>query len=106
MPWLYLVIGILLDVVGTVFLKLSNGLSRPVPTALMLVCYALAFLPMSLAVRDMQVSVFYAVWSAVGTALVALIGVLYFKEPATAPRLISLALIIAGILMLNLSSAR
>jgi small multidrug resistance pump len=106
MPWLYLLLGILLDVAGTVFLKLSNGLSRTLPAALMVLCYVAAFAPMSLALREMQVSVFYAAWSSVGTLLIAVIGVVYFKEPATAPRLISFGLIIAGTVMLNMTRGK
>ncbi len=103
MSWVYLLIGIFLDVVGTVFLKLSNGLSRHWATALMMLCYLGSLLPMSLAARDMPVSLFYAAWSAAGTALIAVVGIVYFDEKATASRLISFGLIIAGLLLLNFS---
>ena len=105
MPWIYLIVGVLLDVGGTISLKLSNGCTRLGPTALMLLLYGVGFLPMALALRAMPVSVVYAVWSALGTALVVAIGILWFKEPATALKMLALALIITGLVCLNLSTS-
>ncbi|MGE0407591.1 MAG: multidrug efflux SMR transporter [Candidatus Korobacteraceae bacterium] len=104
MSWLFLGLAIFLDVLGTVFLKLSQGCSRPLLTGAMLVCYASSLPPMALALRQIEVSVAYSVWSALGTALAVGIGIVWFKEPATAMRIASLALIIAGLFFLNLSA--
>lgn len=104
MSWVFLGLAILLDVLGTIFLKLSNGLSRLTPTFLMFTCYALAFVPLSAAVRVMPVSVVYAIWSALGTGLVVAIGILWFHEPATVAKLLSIGLIIVGMVCLHLSS--
>ncbi|MFB3815059.1 MAG: multidrug efflux SMR transporter [Terriglobales bacterium] len=104
MSWVYLLIGIILDVAGTVFLKLSNGLSRTWATALMLVCYGASAVPLALATRQLEISLVYAAWSALGTALVAAVGVFLFDEPPTVTRLISFGLIIVGVVMLNLST--
>lgn len=103
MTWLYLVLAILLEVSGTTCMKLSEGFSRIVPSILLFVFYILSFGMLTLALKKIDVSVAYAVWSGVGTALIATIGVLWFKEPATAMKLISLGLIIIGIVGLNLS---
>jgi small multidrug resistance pump len=103
MTWLYLVLAILLEVSGTTCMKLSEGFTRLVPSILLIVFYTLSFGMLTLALKKLDVSVAYAVWSGVGTALIATIGVLWFKEPATALKLISLALIIAGVVGLNLS---
>lgn len=103
MTWLYLVLAILLEVSGTTCMKLSEGFSRIVPSILLFVFYILSFGMLTLALKKIDVSVAYAVWSGVGTALIATIGVLWFKEPATAMKIISLGLIIIGIVGLNLS---
>lgn len=103
MMWTYLVLAILLEVSGTTCMKLSEGFTRTVPSILLFVFYSLSFGMLTLALKRIDVSVAYAVWSGVGTALIATIGVLWFKEPITALKLISLALIIGGVVGLNLS---
>jgi small multidrug resistance pump len=103
MMWLYLVLAILLEVSGTTCMKLSEGFTKLVPSILLFVFYSLSFGMLTLALKRIDVSVAYAVWSGVGTALIATIGVLWFKEPITALKLISLALIIGGVVGLNLS---
>ena len=103
MTWLYLVLAILLEVSGTTCMKLSEGFTRMVPSILLVVFYTLSFGMLTLALKKIDVSVAYAIWSGVGTALIATIGVLWFKEPATAMKLISLGLIIMGVVGLNLS---
>ena len=102
MTWLYLVLAILLEVSGTTCMKLSEGFTRMVPSILLVVFYTLSFGMLTLALKKIDVSVAYAIWSGVGTALIASIGVLWFKEPATALKLISLGLIIIGVVGLNL----
>jgi small multidrug resistance pump len=84
-------------------MKLSEGFTRMVPSILLVVFYTLSFGMLTLALKKIDVSVAYAIWSGVGTALIASIGVLWFKEPATAMKLISLGLIIMGVVGLNLS---
>ena len=102
MMWTYLVLAILLEVSGTTCMKLSEGFTKTVPSILLFVFYSLSFGMLTLALKRIDVSVAYAVWSGVGTALIATIGVLWFKEPITALKLISLALIIGGVVGLNL----
>ena len=103
MTWLYLVLAILLEVSGTTCMKLSEGFTKLVPSILLFVFYTLSFGMLTLALKQIDVSFAYAVWSGVGTALIATIGLLYFKEPMTALKLISLGLIIIGVVGLNLS---
>lgn len=103
MTWIFLVLAILLEVAGTTCMKLSDGFTKMVPSVLLFVFYTLSFGMLTLALKRIDVSVAYAVWSGVGTALIATIGVLWFKEPMTALKLISLALIIIGVIGLNLS---
>ena len=103
MTWLYLVLAILLEVSGTTCMKLSQGFTKLVPSILLFVFYTLSMGMLTLALKKIDVSVAYAVWSGVGTALIATIGVVWFKEPAAAFKLISIALIIVGVVGLNLS---
>ena len=103
MTWVYLVLAILLEVCGTTCMKLSDGFTKTVPSVLLFVFYTLSFGMLTLALKKFDVSVAYAVWSGMGTALIATIGVLWFKEPVTALKLISLGLIILGVVGLNLS---
>jgi small multidrug resistance pump len=105
MTWLFLVLAILLEVSGTTCMKLSEGFTKVVPSILLFVFYTLSFGMLTLALKRIEVSVAYAVWSGMGTALIAAIGVLWFKEPATALKLISLGLIIIGVIGLNLTGA-
>ena len=104
MAWLYLLLGVLLDVTATVCLKLSNGGTRLLPTVLTVALYAAGFWPLALALRQMPVGLAYAVWSALGTALVVAVGIVWFKEPASALKMVSLALIITGLFFLKLSA--
>ena len=103
MTWLYLVLAILLEVCGTTCMKLSEGFTKTVPSILLFVFYTLSFGMLTLALKKLDVSVAYAVWSGMGTALIATIGILWFKEPLTALKLVSLGLIILGVVGLNLS---
>jgi small multidrug resistance pump len=103
MTWLYLTLAILLEVSGTTCMKLSQGFTKLVPSVLLFVFYTLSMGMLTLALKRIDVSVAYAVWSGVGTALIATIGVLWFKEPLTALKLISIGLIIIGVVGLNLS---
>ncbi len=103
--WFYLACAILLEVAGTTSMKLSKGFTNLVPSILLFVFYVASFVALTFALRRIDVSVAYAVWSGVGTALIATIGMLYFREPVTALKLISIAFIIAGVFGLNLNGA-
>ena|ERR1044072_1695067 len=103
MHWIYLLFAITLEVSGTTCMKLSQGFTRVVPSLLMLIFYGLSLGALTLALKKIDVSLAYAVWSGMGTALIASIGILWFKEPVSALKFISLALIIIGVIGLNLS---
>ena len=102
MAWLLLFVAISFEISGTVSMKLSQGFSRPLPTLLMFVFYGLGFVPLNLALRHIDISVAYAIWSGLGTAVIALIGIFYFREPATLMKVISIMLIIFGVIGLNI----
>lgn len=100
--WVFLVLAIAFEVSGTTSMKLSDGFSHLWWSGAMLVFYLLSFALLTLALKKIDVSVAYAIWSGVGTVLIAIIGIFYFKEPATAAKLVSIALIVAGVVGLNL----
>jgi small multidrug resistance pump len=102
MWWALLGVAIFSEVGGTTFLKLSNGFTNLPATAAMAASYLVTFVSLAFVVKHIPVSVSYAVWSGVGTALIAAIGMLYFKEPVTAVRLTFIGLIIVGAVGLNL----
>ncbi len=102
--WMLLSLAIVLEVAGTTSMKLSDGFRHVGPSVAIFVFYGLSFGALTLALRDIPVSVAYAVWSGMGMALIATIGVVWFKEPVTAVKLLSLALIIIGVVGLSLDT--
>lgn len=105
MSWVALFFAVVLEVAGTTSMKLSEGFTRLWPSIAMALFYAGSLGMLTLALKRIDVSVAYAVWSGLGTALIAVIGFAWFKEPLTALKLSSLTLIIAGVIGLNLSGA-
>jgi small multidrug resistance pump len=102
--WAVLSVAIVLEVAGTTCMRLSEGFSRLTPSVLIFVFYAMSFALNTVVIRTLGLSVVYAVWSGVGTVLTALIGVWYFKEPATAMKMSCIGLIIIGVMGLHASS--
>lgn len=102
--WYFLSGAILFEVAGTTCMKLSRGFSEITPSIMMFVFYACAFALNTVAVKTIELSVAYAIWSGVGTALTGAIGILYFKEPATAIKMVSLTLIVIGVMGLHSAS--
>ncbi len=103
LSWLQLGVSIVMEVAGTTALKMSDGFSRLVPSLLVAVFYGLSFFLFALALKRIDLGVAYAIWAGLGTALVATIGIVWFGEAVTMIKLISLVLIIAGVVGLNLS---
>jgi len=102
MNMFYLVLAILAEVAGTTSLKFSQGFTKLIPSLIVVVCYGLSFWLLSLTLKKIEVGIAYAIWSAVGTALITAIGILWFKEPLTALKIGSIVLIILGVVGLNL----
>lgn len=105
MSWVLLIAAICMEVCGTTCMKLSQGFTRLLPSILIFVFYAASFTLMTFAVKKLDLSLTYAIWSGVGTFLIALIGLFWFKEPLTVIKIVSMILVIAGVIGLNLSSA-
>jgi small multidrug resistance pump len=102
--WYFLGGAILFEVAGTTCMKLSRGFTELTPSVMMFVLYGCAFALNTVAIKTIELSVAYAIWSGVGTALTAAIGILYFKEPATTIKLVSVGLIVIGVMGLHSAS--
>ncbi|MQX38088.1 DMT family transporter [Roseospira navarrensis] len=105
MHWLTLAAAIVLEVMGTTSMKLSNGFSRPLPSVGVVVFYGASLALLTVALKKLDVSVAYAIWAGVGTALIVMVGVLWFGEALTWVRAVSILLIIIGVVGLNLSGS-
>jgi small multidrug resistance pump len=100
--WVFLVLGIVFEVLGTVSMKYADGFTRLIPSILVFVFYSLALSSLVFVLKRMEVSVAYALWAGLGTALIAIIGMIWFSEPVTTIKIISISLIILGIVGLEL----
>lgn len=103
--WLCLAGAIVFEIAGTVSMKLSHGFERALPSLTLFVCYAISFGLMTVAVKRIDMSVSYAIWSGVGTATIALIGVFAFRESLTWIQVLSIVAIIAGVIGLRAGAA-
>ena len=97
--------AIVSEVAATVALRYADGFTRPGPVAIVVLGYGISFWLLALVLREMSIGATYAVWSAAGTALIAVVGVLAFGEPATALKVASLGLIILGVVGLNMAGS-
>jgi len=102
MKWIILGIGILFEVLGTISMKYAEGFTKLVPSILVFLFYGISLAALVFVLEKMQVSIAYAIWASAGTALIAIIGMLFFKEPFSMIKMISISLIILGILGLEL----
>jgi len=101
--WVYLIMAILFEVAGTTSMKISEGFTKVVPSIAMAVFYILSLTALTFALKKFDVSMAYAIWSGVGTALITAVGFYFFKEEMTPIRLVSIGLIILGVIGLHLS---
>lgn len=102
--WLYLSIAIVAEVVGTSFLKSAEGFTRLGPSLGVVVSYVIAFFFLGLALKTVPVGIAYAIWAGAGVALIALAGYVFFGQHLDAPALIGMALIVAGVVVINVFS--
>jgi small multidrug resistance pump len=104
--WAILFVAIVFEVAGTLTLKFTEGMTRLWPTVLMFAFYLVSLFGLSTAVARIPVGTAYAVWSAVGTLMVFILGVLWFKEQVTVLRCVSAVLIVIGVAGLYLTSTQ
>lgn len=104
MSWLCLLLAGLLEVVWATALKLSDGFLRLVPSAVMVVAMIASFVLLSRAVRVLPIGTAYTVWTGIGALGALVVGILWFREPATAQRLFFAALLLVGLVGLKAAS--
>lgn len=102
--YLFLMLAIAAETVGTMGLQASQQFTRLGPTALAIGSYAVAFFFLGLALKFMPVGIVYAIWSGVGIVLIATMGYLIFGQKLDFPALLGIGLIVAGLLVINLFS--
>ncbi len=100
-PWLYLAIAIVSEVIGTSFLKESDGFAHVVPTIVTLAAYGLAFFALANAVKQIELGIAYAIWAGAGTALIVLIGWLAFHQSLDWAAIAGVGLIVLGVVVIN-----
>jgi small multidrug resistance pump len=102
--WLLVAASVVVEVIGTVALKYSDGFSKLIPTAGAATCYAVAIWLMAVAMRHLEMGITYAVWAASGTAATALVGIALFGENAGLIKTLGLVCVIGGVVMLNVGA--
>jgi small multidrug resistance pump len=102
--WIYLLFAILFGVFGTISMKMSRGLRKWQPSIFMLMAYSISFVALTMAIKSIDIGIVYAVWSGVGTILVAIVGVIMFGESISIKKIISLCLIVLGVIGIHLTN--
>lgn len=102
--WCYLAVAIVAEVAATSALTASRGFTRPLPSLFVVLGYSLAFYCLSLSLLRIPVGIAYAVWAGVGIVLIALIGLVAFRQTLDLAALIGMTLILAGVAVVNLFS--
>jgi len=103
MSWLFLFIAIVFEVSGATGMKLSAGFSKLVPSISAFVLYALSVAAFIYALKGINLSFAYAIWAGVGVLAICAIGILYFKEPVSVLKIVSIVLISTGVVTFHLS---
>jgi len=104
MPYLYLAIAILAEVIATSALKASREFTQLVPSVIVVLGYGMSFYFMTLTLRSIPLGITYAIWSGVGIVLITTAGALLYREVPDLPAIIGMALIIAGVVIINVFS--
>ena len=101
MPYIFLAFAILSEVVATTALKASAEFTKPVPSVIVVVGYAISFYLLTLVLRSLPVGVTYAIWAGMGIFLIAVIGAVYYREIPDLPAVVGMVLIIVGVVVLQ-----
>lgn len=104
LAYVYLGIAIVAEVLGTVAMKYSAGFTKGVPTILTVICYGIGFITLTVALKSLPVSNVYAICAGVGTALIAICGVVFFNESMPLQKILATGLIVVGVIILNVQS--
>jgi quaternary ammonium compound-resistance protein SugE len=104
MAWVLLFVAGVLEVIWAYSMKLSDGFTRPAPTAVTAVAMVASVVLLSLAMRTLPLGTAYTVWTGIGAVGAFLVGLVVLGEPATAGRLVAAVLIVSGLVLMKLSS--
>lgn len=101
MPYIFLAFAIVSEVVATTALKASAEFTKPVPSIVVVIGYAISFYLLTLVLRSLPVGITYAIWAGMGIFLIAVIGAVYYREVPDLPAVVGMTLIIAGVVVLQ-----
>jgi len=104
MKYLYLAVAIIFEVIGSSFIKASDGFTKLVPTLLTIVAFVICFYALSIALKSIPLSIAYATWAGLGILLTALVSVFYFKQSIDLPAIIGIIFILIGVVVINIFS--
>ncbi|WP_292291088.1 SMR family transporter [Marivita sp.] len=104
MPYLILMLAVLAETIGTTALQASQQFSRPLPSAIVVVAYGAAFYLLAIALKSFPVGIAYAMWSGMGIVFIAIIGFAVFGQRLDLAAILGIALILAGIVVINIFS--
>jgi small multidrug resistance pump len=104
MEWIYLILAIILETLGTTCMKISDGFTKLLPTLGTLLTYGLCFTFFAIALKKIPVSVAYAIWGAAGITIISVLGVVVFKESISTLKILSILFIVLGVIGLNFSA--
>ncbi|ASK29782.1 QacE family quaternary ammonium compound efflux SMR transporter [Chryseobacterium sp. T16E-39] len=102
--YIYLILAIVFEIIATTFLKKSEEFSRLIPSLVTIAGYSAAFYFLSLTLRHIPIGITYAIWSGVGIICISIIGIVAFKQVPDLPAIIGIALIVIGVIIINLFS--
>ena len=106
MAWVLLVVAIATEVIGTLSLRASAGFTQVVPAAITVVTYLISIILLAVVLKTLPVGIVYAIWSAVGIALVAVLGRLIFGDPVPPLAAVGMVLIVGGVSLVGFSGAK
>lgn len=105
MDWIYLILAIIFEITSTTLMKMSDGFTKILPTVGTFLGYIICFSFLSIALKKIDMGVAYAIWGAAGITVMAVIGILVFKESISVLKILSILFIVLGVIGLNLSGA-
>lgn len=101
MKYVFLSLAIALEVVGSSFMKASNGFSKLLPSAITIIAYVVSFYFLSQALKSIPLGIAYAIWAGLGIVLTAAISVIVFKQTLDIPAIVGIVLIVSGVIVIN-----
>lgn len=102
--YLFLACAIICESIATSFLKASNGFTKPLQTIIFVIAMSSSFYFLTLAIKVIPIGIAYAIWSAVGIVIISCVGYFVYKEKLDLPAIIGIALIIIGVVIINIFS--